>query len=117
MTELTHSFVDYNECVDGTAQCAHNCTDIIGGYNCSCRDGYELEPDGHNCTGKTDRPLLHTPLERGMDVSGDNSCTVFSTVWCYKLYVHVHVHVCVQFILNFLLASEVVKDMTEFLSC
>ena len=43
---------DIDECAMAKDDCAHNCTNTIGGFNCSCRDGYELEEDGKNCTGE-----------------------------------------------------------------
>ena len=34
--------VDEDECADGTHQCEHNCTNTMGFYNCSCREGFNL---------------------------------------------------------------------------
>ena len=31
--------------------CEHNCTNLVGSYNCSCFDGYILDLDGHLCNG------------------------------------------------------------------
>ena len=48
---LTTFYVDMNECdlqVDG---CAHNCTNVIGGYVCSCMSGYVLDSDEQDCIG------------------------------------------------------------------
>ena len=33
---------DINECIEGTSGCAHNCTNTIGSYNCSCGAGLIL---------------------------------------------------------------------------
>ena len=48
--------IDRDECADGSAQCGQTCTDVRGGYSssyyCSCWDGYVLNDDGYNCTGK-----------------------------------------------------------------
>ena len=41
-----------NECRDGNGGCAHICENTQFSYTCSCRDGYTLSDDGHNCTGK-----------------------------------------------------------------
>ena len=42
---------DIDECVAGTHQCEHNCTNTVGSYTCSCRDGYSLSADGRRCNG------------------------------------------------------------------
>jgi hypothetical protein len=42
---------DIDECAEGTAQCQHTCTNTPGGYECSCRPGYQLV-----------RPTCFTPL-------------------------------------------------------
>lgn len=33
---------DIDECAEKTAQCQHTCTNTPGGYECSCRDGFQL---------------------------------------------------------------------------
>ena len=43
---------DINEC-NGDNNCAQNCTDTTGSYECSCREGYNLTSDLINCEGKT----------------------------------------------------------------
>jgi len=41
--------IDFNECtIPGL--CQHICTNLIGGYYCSCQVGFDLV-NGHNCTG------------------------------------------------------------------
>ena len=45
---------DIDECVAGTHQCEHNCTNTVGSYTCSCRDGYSLSADGRRCNGMID---------------------------------------------------------------
>ena len=45
--------IDINECSEGTAGCAHICTNTIGSYVCSCDQGYRLESDGRTCNGKS----------------------------------------------------------------
>lgn len=48
---LIHSsLIDIDECAI-LGICQHECTNIDGGYFCSCREGYQLV-NGHNCTGK-----------------------------------------------------------------
>lgn len=43
--------LEINECERNTDLCEHNCTNTPGSYNCSCRVGYFLETNNHNCTG------------------------------------------------------------------
>ena len=41
-----------NECEVDNGGCEEMCTDTPLSYLCSCCDGYELETDRHNCSGK-----------------------------------------------------------------
>lgn len=43
---------DIDECKDKKGGCTHNCTNTEGEYECSCIEGFELEEDGHGCSGK-----------------------------------------------------------------
>ncbi|KAK6038805.1 EGF-like domain protein [Cooperia oncophora] len=40
---------DINECVLNNGGCQHSCTNMPGGYKCSCEEGYGLAEDGHSC--------------------------------------------------------------------
>ncbi|XP_077869577.1 vitamin K-dependent protein Z-like [Saccoglossus kowalevskii] len=41
---------DVNECENEILNnCDHNCTNHDGGYECQCREGYELEDEGKCC--------------------------------------------------------------------
>ena len=42
--------IDFDECTM-VGICEHNCTNIVGGYHCSCQVGFALV-GGQNCTGK-----------------------------------------------------------------
>ena len=42
-----------NECEVDNGSCEDMCTDTPLSYLCSCSDGYELESDRHNCSGKS----------------------------------------------------------------
>ena len=33
---------DIDECKAGTAECQQTCTNTLGGYECSCRPGFQL---------------------------------------------------------------------------
>ncbi|MCJ8746583.1 hypothetical protein PDJAM_G00143440 [Pangasius djambal] len=41
--------VDVDECVKTPDVCDHSCMNSDGSYECSCNQGYVLEPDGHSC--------------------------------------------------------------------
>lgn len=41
---------DINECASSNI-CDHDCTNTIGSYTCSCRNGYQLNNDGRTCSG------------------------------------------------------------------
>ena len=42
---------DIDECDLLTDNCTELCLNTIGGYNCSCADGYQLIDDGISCEG------------------------------------------------------------------
>ncbi|XP_070545496.1 tolloid-like protein 1 isoform X2 [Ptychodera flava] len=42
-------FMDIDECENDNGGCEHICTNTIGSYNCSCRNGFMLHENGHNC--------------------------------------------------------------------
>ena len=35
-------FIDYDECKGNFHGCEHNCTNLDGGYNCTCMVGYRM---------------------------------------------------------------------------
>ena len=43
--------IDINECNTNNGGCDHNCINTIGSYQCQCREGYETNNNGINCTG------------------------------------------------------------------
>ncbi len=45
--------VDRDECQDGTHDCEQVCVNEAGSYSCSCNEGYSLDGNGRNCSGKT----------------------------------------------------------------
>jgi hypothetical protein len=47
------SFLDVDECSLSNHTCSHKCNNTVGSFTCSCPDGYQLNNDGSNCTGKT----------------------------------------------------------------
>ena len=54
--------IDINECAKYDGGCQHNCTNTNGSYSCSCRAGYKLNEDQHNCTEDSLCDKLHCPL-------------------------------------------------------
>ena len=42
---------DVNECLDSNAGCEQDCINTVGSYFCSCKSGFNLNLDMHNCTG------------------------------------------------------------------
>lgn len=46
-------FVDRNECNYENGGCVHFCHNTPGNYTCSCKPGFTLDKDGHNCIGKS----------------------------------------------------------------
>ena len=44
-------FSDVDECLLSTDECEQTCENTVGSYVCSCGEGYELNLDGHKCTG------------------------------------------------------------------
>ncbi|XP_034943059.1 tolloid-like protein 2 [Chelonus insularis] len=40
---------EFDECTMNDHGCEHDCTNTLGGYECSCRIGYELHSDGKHC--------------------------------------------------------------------
>ena len=42
---------DIAECDEDDGGCEQICTNIEGSYECSCRNGYVLDGNGHNCSG------------------------------------------------------------------
>ena len=56
-------YIDINECSEGTAGCAHVCTDTIGSYICSCDQGYHLDSEGQTCNGKSKTKIYLAAVE------------------------------------------------------
>jgi len=48
---LMDAVADVDECAEGTAGCSADasCTNVGGGYTCTCNDGYD--GDGLTCDG------------------------------------------------------------------
>ena len=45
---------DINECKQAsTNQCQHTCTNNVGSYSCSCKQGFRLNSNQRACDGKS----------------------------------------------------------------
>ena len=67
-------FIDIDECQTDNGGCSQTCNNTDGSYQCSCRNGYELTNDGHNCTGKWTLII----------VSNESICDAINAVNCVK---------------------------------
>jgi len=52
--------IEMNECELGTTACSQICTNTDGSYECSCRAGFRLDHDLHNCVD-VDECLVGAP--------------------------------------------------------
>ena len=58
-----HTFLDIDECAEGTDRCAQNCHNNVGSYYCSCNSGYRLNINGYNCDGMAGNSInMHKAL-------------------------------------------------------
>ena len=44
--------IDVDECQENLHSCQHICTNTDGSFSCGCNEGFMLDGDGQNCTGK-----------------------------------------------------------------
>ena len=42
---------DVDECYQQGAVCSHGCRNFLGGYECSCPEGFFMSSDGKTCFG------------------------------------------------------------------
>ena len=44
--------IDLNECGTNNGGCNQTCINDVGSYHCACINGYTLDEDGRECSGK-----------------------------------------------------------------
>ena len=44
-------YIDVDECSNRQHNCDHVCGNIVGSFDCSCQNGFILQPDGRTCEG------------------------------------------------------------------
>ena len=81
---------DNDECILGTDNCMHTCTNTIGSFSCGCNTGFELDSDGATCNGEyymkhTKKHNMyvqnHTYISNHLEINecGDGVCTQICT--------------------------------------
>ena len=56
-TSLTHNYLliaDTDECDRRNGGCEHSCINSVGSFKCVCDEGYRLDRNKYNCTGKSE---------------------------------------------------------------
>ena len=64
--------VDINECNVNNGGCDQICNNTYGSYRCTCEEGYTLEFDGFNCSGKH----VHLLIQKYEELQNCFSCAV-----------------------------------------
>ena len=58
-------FIDVNECSKNNGECQHECLNTAGSYHCRCYNGFVINLDGRNCTGKL-QPLHKDGVDKSL---------------------------------------------------
>ena len=87
MVVILHSDID--ECEEETSGCSQNCNNTIGSYYCTCMNGFDLESDGHSCTGNED---TYTYLIYISYVYKIQSMQVHMQVMYVYIYMYTYIH-------------------------
>lgn len=45
-------YLDTDTCKNHNLTCEYTCDNLSGSFECICKNGFELETNGINCTGK-----------------------------------------------------------------
>ena len=46
---MLHCFSDIDECDKDNGGCQHICTNTLGSFHCSCRNGFTIQENGYDC--------------------------------------------------------------------
>ena len=79
--------IDINECAEGTHTCQHDCTNVLGSFNCSCRTGFSLASNGFSCNGKNVDNNVHTCFTHIYKQQTPHAHT-----HTHKHHMHMHTH-------------------------
>lgn len=82
---------DVDECWENDVECSHFCHNYIGGYSCSCKPGYYLADDQHECRGTyththTPNSLSHLGYKRFLRAYKENSSAWSNSFVCKVLW-------------------------------
>ena len=66
-------FTDIDECTTGDPKCTaeshtEECINFDGGYNCTCREGYEQQADGQTCAGEKSAFIWNSSKKASTDI-------------------------------------------------
>ena len=50
---VQYILTEINECLVNNGDCDHICTNTPGSYYCTCKTGYQLQPDRRKCLGES----------------------------------------------------------------
>ncbi len=70
-------YIDINECGINAGPCEQVCSNNVGSFECSCWNGYRLESNGLNCSGKKIITMWGCRISRTLNIFPDiNECIV-----------------------------------------
>ncbi|CAH1794302.1 unnamed protein product [Owenia fusiformis] len=79
---------DVDECSGNLDNCQHECSNTMGSFTCSCKPGYNLEPDNFTCTDINECAQVNPIAQMGCsqtcnNIPGSYYCSCFNG---YVLY-------------------------------
>uniref|UniRef100_A0A8C4L271 Protein CEGP1 n=2 Tax=Equus asinus TaxID=9793 RepID=A0A8C4L271_EQUAS len=52
-----HNCLDVDECLDNNGGCQHTCINVMGSYECRCKEGFFLSDNQHTCIHRSEEGL------------------------------------------------------------